>query len=105
MSYITGLDVSLINGYTNLSSTNGKGNRIREAMNAYRAGLSSVSSMGFQPDDTSNAHAVIDTMNAEMECVMSILDNINSLFDESIEEMRVEIIEKEDALATVISEV
>jgi len=98
------LDVDEINNFPKMSDSAGKGTKIHEALEAYRDRLYTVISNGFYDDDSSTAHEVIDALAAEMTVILSLLDNVDVLFDEQIQTISDDVIGKEDQLATTIVE-
>ena len=103
MSYITELDVSVVNNFPKMSESNGKAVKIRNAIDAYQARLTDISNSGFNAGDDSTAHAVIDSVNAQMDSILSLLDNVDVLFDDAIKMLQEDVIDKEDQLAATIT--
>lgn len=101
---ITGLDKGVINNYPKMSEASGKGVKIHNAMNTYTGRLNSVISNGFYSEDTSTAHGVISALNSQMAVAISLLDNIDVIFDEAIQTISEDILDKEDKLAASITE-
>ncbi|MBO7453204.1 MAG: hypothetical protein J6U54_22965, partial [Clostridiales bacterium] len=102
--YITELDVSVVNNFPKMSESDGKAVKIRDAIDAYQSRLTDISNSGFHTDDDSTAHAVIDSVNAQMDVILSILDNADVLFDEAIALLQEDVIDKEDQLAASVTD-
>lgn len=103
MSKIDSLDITEIADFPKMSEGNGKGVKLDNAVNAYINGLTNASNAGFFSDDSSTAHAVIDSLNMQMTIIQSVLENVNSLFDSAIDTIQQEIIDEEDSLAASIT--
>lgn len=103
MSKINALDISEIADFPKMSESNGKGLKLDNAVTDYVNALTNVSNAGFYSDDSSTAHAVIDSLNTQMTIIQSVLENLNSLFDNAIDTIQEEIIDEEDSLAASIT--
>ncbi len=105
MSYITEIDVERINSFNKMSTDNGKGVQIRDALTAYQNRMYSISANGFEWDDNSTAQGVINSLAAQSGEMLALLQNVDVLFDDAIRMLEEDVIGKEDQLAAGITEV
>ncbi len=99
MSSITELDENEIRQYNELNSSGGAGPKIHDALVAYNSRLNRVSGEGFNDDDTSTAHAVIDELFTQMSTVANMIDDVDSMIDNLIHIISTCILDKEDEIA------
>ncbi len=100
MTYLK-LEELEIKGYENkrLDMNGGMGHKAQFALSQYSSRLGNLAGQGFGPNDTSTAHAVIDELKAQMDKIAETSADIDSMIDDLVRVLVVEVLEKEDRIA------
>ena len=103
MSDITAIDPIEMRAYSKMSTDGHVGVQARSALDTYTTRLGNISGIGFNSNDTSTAHAVIDALNAEISTLSESMEMVDSMMDALIESIITDILDKEDELSKTIT--
>ena len=103
MSDITKLNPVELRSYSKISEDGGVGSQARNALDAYTVRLGNISGVGFNSNDTSTAHGVIDALNTEITTLSDSREMVDTMIDTLIEMITTDILDKEDQLSQTIT--
>ena len=100
------LDVSEISNYEDhkLNVEGGLGNKAHNAMSDYTSRLGRVVGEGFNPNDTSTAHAVLEELKNQMLKISEITDDLDRQIDDLVYILNDLVIQKENKLSDSVLE-
>ncbi len=103
MSDITKIYPVEVRAYSKISEEGRVGVQARSALDTYITRLGNISSVGFNSNDTSTAHAVIDALNSEITNLSESMGMVDSMLDALIELIVIDILDKEEQLSSTIT--
>ena len=90
--------------YKKLTGAGGLESKAHNALQTYTSRLNSISSEGFNADDDSTAHEVIDELLNQMTKITNVTDEVEKMIDDLTLYVQSMIIDKEDRLAGSLEE-
>ncbi len=99
------IEMNEMDNYVCLASGEGLGSKSQTVINDYCGRLNKITHESFGPGDNCTAHSVINSLSEETRKIGEAMGDVDILLDSLIEIIQEDVINKENQIVTLISEV